>query len=128
MSEREKCICGTAPRFADRPTWHDQWFCWNHHCSIEGPRYDHSGAKWDNMMRRLRLGRELDEAIERGRKLHPWVSQEHQEQALRDEIYELFSEAFEGYEITQRKDIDIKRVVAEAVDTLVCAKRAEEGR
>lgn len=83
----------------------------------------HARNVWDHRQRVIRLGRELDEAIERGRRLHPWEGLHQQIGAVVREHDELNTE-LDRYV----KDVDVDRVYAEALDTYVCAYRAKEGR
>lgn len=65
------------------------------------------------------LGCNLQQAIERGRRLHTWINRLHSMAALREEVDELRDAIKTGNETHIR---------AEAIDVAVVALRIEEGR
>lgn len=81
-----------------------------------------------NRLRKARkayeLGKRLRAALERARKLHPWVSVEKQFQALVCETHEL---AAEVQKIHGHHD-NHQRVIDEAIDCAVVAIRIAERR
>lgn len=79
-------------------------------------------ARW---LRWMALGKRLDTAIERGRRLHPWRGQATQLVALRSEVDELAREVYGGpCDAWVRQ----QRIRAEALDVAVVALRIAEGR
>lgn len=74
---------------------------------------------WEHLTRVIALGREMSAALDRGRKLHPWVDEQTMHDALCDEIAELREEL-------ERDNVDNERVDAEAVDVWVTARRLKD--
>lgn len=88
-------------------------------CPQCGQVQDHDD--WDDCQRVIRLGSELHDAIERGRRLHPWEGHQAQADAIRREVSELVAEL-------EADNPDVERIYAEAKDITVCAYRAKVGR
>ena len=81
---------------------------------------------WSNMLTKLRkareayeLGKTMQRAVERGRKLHPWRGRRHALDALVSELMELRTEVARA---------DDARIRAEAIDVAVVALRIAAGR
>lgn len=66
------------------------------------------------------LGIRLQTAVERGRRLHPWMGVENASRALADEVSELASEI---YGTSRDKE---QRITEEAIDCAVVAIRIAE--